>query len=392
MVANSYDADATEVTISAPIGQLLANKVKGIVTDKNLVITVTDNGIGMTSDEVNDFYLKVGSERRNDPRRGDTTSKYGRRVMGRKGVGKLAPFGVCERIEVITSGGKVVSGLGIDRKKSKGHVISHLILERSGILTDVDSAYYPKTGPSDGCVRKFTGTSITLTLFDHRWVPEIEDFERQMAQRFGLSSPKWKIILRDSLKPSKDASAVREVGHFDLKLKPHTKIAFIRKNSAPEDSRTRADFETKGPSTAPDPGIPPGFEHEGAFFPITGWVGYAEKPYKDELMVGIRVYCRGKIAAQTAVFNLNAGFTGEHDVRSYLIGELHATSLKFSRAQSATGRETCTTTKRRIRLNPAKPFPAPSPWPIYPRVCPDNEFPPSSALRFPRSARRRSHR
>ena len=41
-------------------------------------------------------------------------------------------------------------------------------------------------------------------------------------------------------------------------------------------------------------------------------------------MAGVRIYCRGKIAAQTAVFNMKAGFTGEHDVRSYLIGELHA--------------------------------------------------------------------
>lgn len=41
-------------------------------------------------------------------------------------------------------------------------------------------------------------------------------------------------------------------------------------------------------------------------------------------MAGIRIYCRGKIAAQTAVFNRKSGFTGEHSVRSYLVGELHA--------------------------------------------------------------------
>ena len=41
-------------------------------------------------------------------------------------------------------------------------------------------------------------------------------------------------------------------------------------------------------------------------------------------MAGVRIYCRGKIAAQTAVFNQKAGFTGKYDVRSYLVGELHA--------------------------------------------------------------------
>lgn len=41
-------------------------------------------------------------------------------------------------------------------------------------------------------------------------------------------------------------------------------------------------------------------------------------------MAGVRIYCRGKIAAQTPVFNRKSDFTGEHDVRSYFIGELHA--------------------------------------------------------------------
>lgn len=41
-------------------------------------------------------------------------------------------------------------------------------------------------------------------------------------------------------------------------------------------------------------------------------------------MAGVRIYCRGKIAAQTSVFNRGAGFTGEHNIRSYLVGEIFA--------------------------------------------------------------------
>ena len=67
-----------------------------------------------------------------------------------------------------------------------------------------------------------------------------------------------------------------------------------------------------------------GFRHEGTFRPVTGWMGYSKVPYKDELMAGVRIYCRGKIAAQTSIFNQRAGFTGEHSIRSYLVGELHA--------------------------------------------------------------------
>ena len=70
-VANCYDADATEVKIIAPMGEFLASKKKGVIKDKGYTIEVVDDGIGMTSDEVNDFYLPVGAERRNDPRRGN---------------------------------------------------------------------------------------------------------------------------------------------------------------------------------------------------------------------------------------------------------------------------------------------------------------------------------
>lgn len=110
LVANSYDADATEVVITAPMDGMLARKQAGVLIDQGFSIEISDDGGGMLVDEkvneVNEFYLKVGSERRNDPRRGDLSKKFGRRVMGRKGVGKLAPFGVCQAIEVISSSGE----------------------------------------------------------------------------------------------------------------------------------------------------------------------------------------------------------------------------------------------------------------------------------------------
>ena len=98
LVSNSYDADATEVIIEAPMDIYLASKAAGHITDRDYEIKVSDDGIGMTPDEVNNYYLVVGAERRvdNRPRRGDTSPGFNRKVMGRKGVGKLAPFGICE--------------------------------------------------------------------------------------------------------------------------------------------------------------------------------------------------------------------------------------------------------------------------------------------------------
>lgn len=326
VVANSYDADATEVVISAPMGELLANKVKGKIQDRGFFIEVSDNGTGMTTNEVNDFYLKVGAERRNDPHRGDRSKRFNRRVMGRKGVGKLAPFGVCEKIEVITSGGEETEGKDEHGSAIRGYVISHLILERSRILdeNEQDAPYYPLIGQRDGIVRKERGTIIKMSGFNHRRVPEIDDFERQIAQRFGLPSANWRIALRDSQKKPADTAYEKVVGQFDLRVKPDTKVVFSLCPGAPSESRSPQDYKVDGPAGVSAGGIQAGFSLDDVFYPITGWVGYAEKPYKDDLMAGVRIYCRGKIAARTPVFNLKAGFTGEHDIRSYLIGELHA--------------------------------------------------------------------
>ena len=105
LISNSYDADATEVTVRAPMGEYLATRAGGALSDKGHAIEVEDNGGGMTPEQVQKFFLVIGAERRNDRRRGPTSPRFDRKVMGRKGVGKLAPFGICRVIEVISSGG-----------------------------------------------------------------------------------------------------------------------------------------------------------------------------------------------------------------------------------------------------------------------------------------------
>jgi hypothetical protein len=319
LVANSYDADARTVTIKAPMDELLATKQQGRILDKGYTIEILDDGIGMTPDQVNEFYLKVGGERRKDPKRGEKSKKFGRKVMGNKGVGKLAPFGICEKIEVLTSGGDPVEGTNDEGKAAKGHLTAHVILDRGGILQDNDHDYLPEVGELDGVVRQQTGTHITLKFFSNRRVPEIEDFERQLAQRFGLATANWKTVLVDSLKTKTDPKHSRQVGTFSIQKMENTEILFeaevkngeVRQRVVAPNGDLLAELES-------------GFTHDAKFYPVSGWVAYSKEPYKDDLMAGVRIYCRGKIAAQTNIFNRGAGFTGEYDVRSYLVGEMHA--------------------------------------------------------------------
>ena len=51
IIANSYDADATEVTITAPMDEMLARKQQGQLVDGGFSIEVSDNGLGMLVDD-----------------------------------------------------------------------------------------------------------------------------------------------------------------------------------------------------------------------------------------------------------------------------------------------------------------------------------------------------
>ena len=55
LIANAWDADASQVSIHIPLGTPI---------NPQLTITVTDNGLGMTADDFNEKFLIVGREKR----------------------------------------------------------------------------------------------------------------------------------------------------------------------------------------------------------------------------------------------------------------------------------------------------------------------------------------
>ncbi|WP_166792408.1 TIGR02391 family protein [Cryobacterium sp. TMT1-66-1] len=87
LVANAYDADATNVLIRI---------------EADSAISISDDGHGMSRDDVADKYLRIGRNRRQDSPSG-LTEGGGRPVSGKKGLGKLALFGIGKRIELSTT-------------------------------------------------------------------------------------------------------------------------------------------------------------------------------------------------------------------------------------------------------------------------------------------------
>jgi hypothetical protein len=287
LVANSYDADAERVTVRLPLATQLANREGGKLKDLGLVIEVEDDGHGMTPEEAQEFYLNVGRDRRQHEKQGQGPRSRGKKrpVMGRKGIGKLAPFGICGRIEVRSAGGP---------KTASGYVITHFIIDFEEVVKDTDEAVELTTGSDDRKFASKPGTLVRLTHFLPKKVPDRTVFHRQLARRFIFAATDFEIIVEDT----KDASnEKKKVEHFEVPVMEDTKIDVSSRPVTTED---------------------------GEKLPVTGWVGFAKDAYKNEEMKGVRIFARNKIVATTDDFEQPAGFTGEFAIRSYLVGEIVA--------------------------------------------------------------------
>ena len=86
LVANAWDADATAVTLT--------------VDAVARMIVIEDDGHGMSVSDIKDKFLKVGYSRRVQSKNGDKSESGNRRVMGRKGIGKLSMFALADEILV----------------------------------------------------------------------------------------------------------------------------------------------------------------------------------------------------------------------------------------------------------------------------------------------------
>lgn len=91
LVKNAYDADATEVLV----------EIKNpLVSDKgNAVITISDDGCGMSLETLENVWLEPGTDNRTQKQR---SNKFKRTHLGEKGVGRFAVHKIGDCIELTT--------------------------------------------------------------------------------------------------------------------------------------------------------------------------------------------------------------------------------------------------------------------------------------------------
>ena len=170
LIANSWDADANKVEITIPSGN---------VTSKFKII-VKDDGNGMNFDELNSMYLQVGRNKRgkNNARK----TPKGRTMLGRKGIGKFAVFGVAKKVLIKSIKNKNLTEFKMDIDKIQA--VKEGEPYKPEIISD------KKTSEPDG---------VTVTLIDlkRKNAVDTELLRHGLANRFTLIGDGIEVILND---------------------------------------------------------------------------------------------------------------------------------------------------------------------------------------------------
>jgi len=240
LVSNSWDADAQNVSIHF--------KQLGEIKE----IDYTDDGEGMTFDELNEKYLVIGRNRRKDT--AQQVSKGGRKIIGKKGLGKLSVFGVCDFIEVIS----IKEG----RK-------NHFTMDLNEILSSSEESYSPVIVAKDESVVEDSGTKILLRQVRRKSGFNIENIALNLSKKF-LVFDEMNVELK--LNSIKNISVTNELKYSDLKKQ----------------------FEWVFPDNSYDDT----YEYWDS---VRGTISTLETPVKDTDMRGVYLTSRGKIV-NTASF------------------------------------------------------------------------------------------
>ena len=170
VVANSWDADATNVDIEFDI--------------EGKTVTIIDDGCGMDRDDVNEKYLYVGYQKRphtNGAHQQLLTPTHRRLPMGRKGIGKLSLFSIANRIKIHT------------RKKNAEPEAFLMDADKIREAIDVEDPskigrYEPEPISINGCIHDPSGTRIQITELKKLRLTQgsIKGLRRRIARRFNV--------------------------------------------------------------------------------------------------------------------------------------------------------------------------------------------------------------
>jgi hypothetical protein len=281
LVSNCWDADAEKVEITLPAAM-----------SKDAEIVVKDNGSGMTFEDCQKRFLNVGYDCRGGKAKA-ISGERNRPVLGRKGIGKFAGFGIAESIRIDTvakgTGERTVFELDLDKLRGTDYI------EGS---TDIEVLQY--SGPSSE-MKALHGTTITLKSLVLKKTQSAEHFARSMSRRFLLAQrvADFRVLVNGQPIP------------VDADLKS---VEF-------EFPRAYEDAEKPAGLTMDEKGW--GIEDLGQGRLIRWRFLFYEDTIKEDELRGIAVFANGKLAQRPFSFNITGGISGQQGLE-YLSGKVEA--------------------------------------------------------------------
>ena len=276
LVSNAWDADAGQVDITIPTGAI----------DQTSEIVVHDNGDGMEPSEVQTKYLYIGRNRR-DAEKSDVSPSRGRRVTGRKGLGKLSAFGIADEVQVRTVRDAFAVTICLNYPEMK--------------IWPKGKPYEPKIVPeSSGATSDPPGTTVTVRFLRRTKPINAEFIRRELARRFRFIGPDFRVLINKT--PIKASDRRRR-----------------------EDCRAAWDVSQLKPGTTVD---------KESGWSVSGWIGIVEK--SSQIDRGVDIFAREKAVELDTMFNLKT--THAQFARAYVVGEVHAEFLDADEDRIATAR------------------------------------------------------
>ena len=275
LVSNAWDADAKNVWIDIPLGEEWSAGSK---------IVVVDDGHGMTREDARTAYLVVGRKRRLAT---GPTSPGGRKVHGRKGIGKLAAFGTATLLDCST----LRDGMATDFRLNYDEIRRKQPSEDYGV--EVPDEKGPLLNP-ETTVALEHGTRVTLSgLHLKRALPQGQ-FMGAMARRFAIDSHEMRISINGET-----------LQHFDMPVEIRFPRDGVPNKGITEDREGWACEALAG-------------GHD-----VKWWIGFTEKPLEENLQQGVSVLANGKMAQRPFQFVRAQGTEGQLG-QEYLVGEVQA--------------------------------------------------------------------
>ncbi|MEI7024707.1 BbrUII/HgiDII family restriction enzyme [Paenibacillus sp. y28] len=283
VVANAWDADAENVDI----------EIEG-----NSQITIIDDGCGMSIDDINSRFLKVGYRKRNERSR---TPKHNRPFMGRKGIGKLSLFSIAHEITILSYKNGEKNALQINTNK-----LSEAIRD--------NKEYHPDPLSPNDVDFSSNGTKIILRQLKKRTLNLGKYLKRRLARRFSIIGDEYKFNIKINNEPLKleDREYLSKAEYLWI-YGVDKKEKILSETSK---NVLISNFERNNI-----------WVHNETNYKLTGWIATSVEPNalkdEDETINRIAVMIRGKMAKEDILSEFSQ--TGLY--AKYVFGELHVEFL-----------------------------------------------------------------